>query len=166
MKSHTTLLFSLLLVLCLSAAPSAMAASAEDEVLQVATNFVKAWNTLDFELLSSLYLHSSKTTEFGPANYNPFLYQSWEVLEKEWNAIFKLPKGTDAISYHNPQVTMLGDNVAIITLYHNFIYTDPATKKQDIDQQRITHVVQKINGKWLIVHHHASSFLSNEQDPE
>jgi hypothetical protein len=47
MKRHITLLFSLVLVLCLSMVPSAMAASAEDEVIQVMTNFAKAINTKD-----------------------------------------------------------------------------------------------------------------------
>jgi len=47
MKRHITLLFSLVLVLCLSMVPSAMAALAEDEVIQVMTNFAKAINTKD-----------------------------------------------------------------------------------------------------------------------
>ena len=152
------LLTTFVLLFCLSPNNPAIAASAEEDVLRVATDFVKAWNTLDFDLLSSLYFHSPKTNEFGPSSYDPFLYQGWETLEKEWGIIFELPPGTIIISLHDLKATILKDDVAVVTAYHNFTYTNPETKEQSIQQHRITHVVQKINGKWLIVHHHASEF--------
>ena len=157
-KTSCALLTIFILFFCLSANNPAIAASGEEDVLKVATNFVEAWNTLNFDLLSSLYFHSSETNEFGPSSYDPFLYQGWETLEKEWKAIFELPPGTIIISLHDLKATMIKDDVAVLTAYHNFTYTNPETKEQSIQQHRITNVVQKINGKWLIVHHHASEF--------
>ena len=60
------LLFFANLAFCLSATSSAIAASAEEEVLQVIINQDKAMNTSDIELLSSLWWHSPKTSFFGP----------------------------------------------------------------------------------------------------
>jgi uncharacterized protein (TIGR02246 family) len=154
MKRHTVLLFSLLLVFCLSLAPSAMAASAEEEVLQVMTNWFKAFNTGDFALMSSLWWHSPKTSQFAPAN--PFLNQGWDVIAEGEESTSKQPAGTYVNSMHHPQVTMLGDNVAIITSYNTAITNPPAVKEQTIEQVRGTFVVQKIGGKWLIVHEHSS----------
>jgi uncharacterized protein (TIGR02246 family) len=156
MKRHITQLFSLLLVLCLSVAPSAMAASAEDEVLQVMTNWVKAFNTNDYELMSSLWWHSPKTSHFGPFKSGALLTEGWDVKAEGWKSIFKQPIGTYANSLHHPQVMMLGDNVAIITGYNVAITNPPAVKEQTTALVRMTFVAQKIGGKWLLVHEHSS----------
>jgi uncharacterized protein (TIGR02246 family) len=156
MKRHTTLLFSLLLVLCISVAPSVMAASAEDEALQVAINWFKAFNTNDYELMSSLWWHSPKTSRFGPAKSGAFLGEGWDVIAENWKSMFKQPIGTYANSGHHPQVMMLGDNVAIISGYNIATTNPPAVKEQTTTLVRGTFVVQKIDGKWLIVYEHSS----------
>jgi ketosteroid isomerase-like protein len=156
MKSNTTLLFSLLLVLCLSVAPSVMAASAEDEVLQVEKNWMKSAETADYELFSSLYLHSPKISQFHPGNV--FLSQGWELFEKNWKPNYESgQKGSVTMSMHNPQVTMLGDNAAVLAFYQIVTENPPAVKEQTVNQYRVTRVLQKIDGKWLIVHDHASA---------
>lgn len=152
------LLIAVTLAFCLYVTPSATAASAEEEVLQVMTDWIKAYNIMDLDLMSSLYSHSPKTSSFGPRIGYPFLFQGWEVIGKSWESDFKMPEGAVSISSHNTQVTMLGDNVAIITGYNNAIVNPPAMKEQTIYQVRQTFVVQKIRGKWLIVHEHASFF--------
>ena len=156
MKRHTILLFSLLLVLCLSAVPSVMAASAEEEVLQVMTNWFKAFNTNNFELMSSLWWHSPKTSSFGPSKSGAFLGEGWDGMAEDLKSTYKQPIGTFANSLRHPQVMMLGDNVAIITGYNVAITNPPAVKEQTTALVRGTFVVQKINGKWLIVHEHSS----------
>jgi uncharacterized protein (TIGR02246 family) len=155
MKSKTTLLFSLLLVLCLSVAPSAKAASAEDEALQVVKSFIKAMSTSDMNLMSSLWLKSPKTTAYQPDSL--FLYKGAESIENLWKSSLELPAGTNAATIHDSQCTMIDDNVAVTTTYANHVYTDPKTKEQSVSQIRQTLVLQKVNGKWLIVHHHAST---------
>jgi uncharacterized protein (TIGR02246 family) len=156
MKRHITLLFSLVLVFCLLVAPSAMAASAEDEVLQVMTNWFKAFNTNNFELMSSLWWHSPKTTQFAPGKDGAFLTEGWDALAESLKSTYKQPVGSYQNSMHHPQVMMLGDNVAIITSYNIAITNPPVVKEQTVALVRGTFVVQKINGKWLIVHEHSS----------
>jgi uncharacterized protein (TIGR02246 family) len=142
-------------ILCLGlyGAPSASAASAEEEVLQVENNWIKAFNAMDFGLMSSLYWRSNKMSSFPP---NDLLYQGWDQTTAMLKVNFQSPAGTLAWTLHNPQVTMLPDNTAILTGYHIVISTDPKTKAQTVDQLRVTRVLQKIDGKWLIVHDHGS----------
>lgn len=150
------LLFSITLVFCFSMTPYAIAGPAEKGVLQVAINFTKAFNTRDFELMSSLWWQSPKTSSFGPAKGMAFLSQGWGTIGRGWQGRLKLPEGTFRRSLHNPQVTMLGDNVAIITQYAILTVNPPVTKEPTVNHNRQTFVVQKIEGKWLIVHGHAS----------
>jgi hypothetical protein len=134
---------SLALFLCIT--PYANAASAEDEVLQVATNFVKAMNDDDSKLLASLWYQSPKTSYFNPGG--KFLTQGWMT---------NTPGGKEMFTMNHPQVTMLGDNAAFITGYYTIMKSDEATKQLVIDYVKETLIVQKIQGKWLIVHEHSS----------
>ena len=152
------LLFFANLAFCLAATPSAIAASEEEEVLQVIINQDKAMNTSDFELLSSLWWHSPKTSFFGPIKKGSFLCQGWEAIAKVLKETLNVPAGTYDFHLRHPQVTMLGDDSAIITLYHVRVRTDPETKERAIGTDRFTNVLQKIDGKWLIVHCHISNF--------
>jgi hypothetical protein len=73
-----------------------------------------------------------------------------------FNDMNKSPVGSYVRSFHNPQATMLNDNVAVISAYSIFIQNPPVVKEQTISQERVTFVVQKVGAKWLIVHGHAS----------
>jgi len=154
-KSILGLLMCIALMFCLYTVPSANAASAEEEVLQVITNWAKASIASDFKLFSSLYLHSPKTSQFHPSAGIPFLYKGWEVIEKDWEPTFKNPTGTVDISIHNPDITMLGDNAAVVALYE-IVTATSITGEETITQHRVTRVLQKVDGKWVIVHDHAS----------
>ena len=155
-RSFVRLLSCLVLALCLYANPPANAATAEEEVLQVLTDWTKSYATADFKLWSSLHWNSSKTSAFAPPKSSAFLTQGYEAILNGMKSVFEYPAGTYVCSVHNPQVTMLGDNIAIITFYQIFTINPPAVKEQTIEQQRVTFVVQKIGGKWLMVHDHGS----------
>ena len=136
------------LAFCLAVSQPAIAASAEEEVLQVATNFIKAQNTNDSELMSSLWWHSPKTSYFNPGGI--FLTQGWLTGAAG-------EEGTVVFSLHHPQVTMMGDNAAVITGYLSVMNNDPETNQTTSTvQMKQTLVVQKIDRKWLIVHEHTS----------
>lgn len=154
------LLIAVILAFCLYVIPSVNAASAEEEVLQVMTNFHKAFSTGDVELMSSLHSHSQKITKFTPSKGGAFLTQGWQAVEAGWKDTLRpeYPSGTYNNSLSNPQVTMLGDDAAVITGYFIMTINPPAATEQSINQIRQTLVVQKVDGKWLIVHEHASLF--------
>ena len=155
-KTIYGLLLCAALAFCLYATPSANAASAEEEVLQVMTNWFKAYNTNNADLMASLYWNSPKLTAFCPDLSSAFLIQGWELNAAGWKPIEKDPIGTYVNKPSHIQVTMLTENVAIITGYNTETYTEPTTKAQSIYHVRGTFVVQKIDGKWLIVHEHSS----------
>jgi len=156
MRKFTVLSVCIALVFCVSLASYAIA-SDEDDVLQVPINWVKAFSNGDFEAFSSLYLHSPNTSEYSPVNGYPFLYQGWDLLEADWKSSFaSLPKGALSFTLHHPQATLIGKDAAVTTAYQIAVYTDPETKEQNIGQLRQTLVLQKVNGKWLIVHDHTS----------
>jgi len=131
-------------------------ASDEDEVLKVMENWFTAFNTNDSELMASLYMNSTKTSGFGPSKDGAFLSQGWEKIAAAWIFDPDEPAGTTMNTNHHPQVILLGKDVAIFTNYNTSVYTDPNTKEQSIYQVRGTFVLQKINGKWSIVHEHSS----------
>jgi len=139
-----------LLLFCLCFNASANAASAEDEVLQVEKNWIKAANALDFKLMSSLYWHSPKTTQYSPDQ----LAQGWDTMEKNMKMYFNGPESQHISKWalDKGQVIMISDNAAIIIGYHNL--TNVAD--QSSSRHRFTRVVHKIDGKWLIVHDHES----------
>lgn len=157
-KTFIGILSCIAFVLCLYVTPSVNAASSEEEVIQVASNFIKAFNDCDFGLMSSIWWHSPKASEIPPTTGYPFVNQGWSGIEKWWKETFKYPIGTIILTLHNPQAIMLDNNIAVVTGYENVIVNPPAVKEQSISQVRQTLVVQKIDGKWLIVHHHSSGF--------
>jgi len=144
-KTFIGFLTGMALVLLLYVTPCANAASAEEEVLQVATNFVKAMNDNDSKLLTSLWLQSPKTTYFNPSG--KFLTVGWMT---------NTPGGGEMFSLSHPMVTILGDNAAIITGYFTIMKSDEATKQLSTEDLKETLVVQKNQGKWLIIHEHTS----------
>jgi ketosteroid isomerase-like protein len=155
MRKITVLSICVVLVFSLSFASSTMA-SDEDDVLKVATNFTKAFSTLDYDLMASLHSESTEISKFTPSASGAFLTQGWETISKDWKSTFDVPAGTYVATSHNQQATMLGNGLAVTTQYMILVVTDPTTGVQTTNLMRQTLVLQKIGGKWLIVHEHAS----------
>ena len=153
------LLFIVTLVFCLSVTPSATAASAEEEVLQVATTFVKAFNNNDYKSIYSLYLQSPKTSKFINSEAGALLLQGWDAIGEQCKRALnpEYPQGTFIGTLHNPDVFMLEDNVAVITGYITLTTNPPVQSEQTINQMRMTFVVKKDRGKWYIAHEHVSN---------
>jgi len=157
-KVRIAVLAMVVFCLCFSVALPMAAASDEEDVMKVVTDFTKALNTLDYNLLSSIYWHSEKTASFEPTTGYPFLYEGWGAIGEWWKDLETTETVTNFQTLHQPRVTMLTDDVAVTAVYCNNVYTDPETGEQSASLLRQTLVVQKIKGKWLIVHHHCSQF--------
>ncbi len=71
-----------------------------------------------------------------------------------WKSMLADPPGTYVISPHNQRVAMVGNDVAVVTQYFIYRYTNPTTTEQEVNQYRNSFVFQKVKGKWLIVHEH------------
>lgn len=159
MRKYPVIMIIVTFVFCFSMVSSATAASDEEEIIQVQKNFMKAYTTKNFNLMSSLYLHSSNTSTFNPGGQQPLLFKGWdETLKDGWKT--GLDSRTEAVTmdFVHPQVTMIKDDVAVLTGYEVIAATNPTTKEETVSHNRVTRVVQKINGKWLIVHDHVTTF--------
>lgn len=154
-KTIYGLLIILTLVFCLSVAPSANAASDEEEIIQLSKTFLKAVQIGDSKLLNSLYWKSPKISSWGPGGGGAFLSQGWEEGESEPDTN-ELSATTSVATLHHPQVIMLGKDAAVTTVYHQWTYTNRTTQEQTFMYVRQTEVVKKIDGKWMFVHVHAS----------
>lgn len=156
---RTSAVFALVIIaaltFCLAITQPAIA-SDEDEIIDLAENFLKSFETGDYDSMSSLWWHSPKTSSFNPSTSGAFLNVGWDAISKCLKDWVELPVGTWSESMHHPQVMMLGDNVAVISLYVAETVNPPAVEEQTIFLIRGTFVVQKINGKWLIVYEHSS----------
>jgi len=124
---------------------SAVAASVEEDVLQVEIDWCKAFKKVDMELMSSLYWHSPKTSEVTPNES----YEGWDAIKENIKKYFELGEGVFDWTYFDTEVVMLSDNVAVVSGYHNMFEKPPGGDPYALIL-RFTHVVQKIGGKWLI----------------
>ena len=149
-------LLCIALVFCLSVTPSATAASAEEEVLQLIADYFKGWNTSDYELMASIHWNSPEMSFFASSKDTSFLTTGWEQTAERFKSAFEQPVGTYSWSCHDPKVVMLENNVAVVTMYALLTVNTPNTDEQQISQIRGTQVISKIKGKWQIVHVHWS----------
>jgi uncharacterized protein (TIGR02246 family) len=141
------LLSLVILLFCLCVNSSARAGSVEEDVFEVEKNWVKAFYNADLELMSSLYWHSPETTEYTPNES----FNGWDAIEANLKKYFELGKGTFDWKYFNTEVVILTDNMAIISGYHDMFEKPPGGNPYSL-VLRFTLVLQKTNGKWLIVH--------------
>jgi len=155
MRKLAVLSICVILVFLLAFSSSAIA-SDEDDMLQVLTNFARAMNNADFDLMSSLHSHSPDVSMYGPPKSMAFLIQGWEAFDSLWKGNLSYPSGTFNLSLHNLQSTMLTKDIGLVTGYSILTVNPPASPEQFSEQERFTYVVQKIGGKWLIVHIHVS----------
>ncbi len=155
MKKLTILSVCMALLFCLSFTTPAVA-SDEDDVMKVATTWYTAITTNNLELLSSLWWHSPKASTFEPGDV-PFLIKGWDNIQRLWNERFSgSTGGTSSSTFLQPEVTMLGKDFAFATIYHVSVSTDQKTNESATSIVRESLFIQRIDGKWLIVHHHAS----------
>ncbi|MBW1767920.1 MAG: nuclear transport factor 2 family protein [Deltaproteobacteria bacterium] len=131
------------------------AGSVEDEILKVVANFDKAFNSNNYELISSVWWHSKKISRFRSGPHGAFLEENWKLFDPQFKARAKKPLYIRYIGRHNSKVTLLDDDTAIVTSYlinRRF----PPNQDHRINHLRQTLVFQKIQGKWLIAHMHLS----------
>jgi uncharacterized protein (TIGR02246 family) len=125
----------------------------EAEVLEVERNWLKAFNTMDFDLMASVYHHGPETVSYSPNSATPFL--GWDAIVDGLKAYFNAPPGTYSWTMEDEQVTMLSRDVAIIHGAHTVV-DRPADGQEMTGKHLFTRVVQKIDGMWRIVHEHES----------
>ena len=110
--------------------------------------------TGDAELFDTLYLQTDKTTTIN--SVQPFRIDGWSDVRADAAGLLSLPPGFFNSVVRQTRVDLLGDDVAIFT-GHFIVNVGPPGAPVFTQNGRFTTVLQKIDGKWLIVHRHLSA---------
>jgi uncharacterized protein (TIGR02246 family) len=125
----------------------------EDAALATVQTFVRANETANLELIVSTF--DDAATVFFPGDRPQRASGKAEIREVFAN-LFKQRKGPITITPRDVNVQLLGE-VAVVTAHLTALPTGPV--REPTVFPRRTFVLQRINGRWLIVHHHASNFV-------
>lgn len=157
MRSRTMFpLFIIAASALILAASQPAIASDEDEVLKVVKNLYTVANESNADLASTLYCEPELYSVFNSNSFQAFLSQGNTPLDNWYQILREYPKGTFSFTFHNPKVTLLGNDVAVATGYAIRIVNPPLTPEQVTEQVRGTVILQKTNNQWLVVHEHYS----------
>jgi len=146
------ILSGLVLCICLAAASGALAA--DKEVAQIRETILKAmenWSALNAEANEGLYTKSERAIFF---DFTPMQYVGWQTYKAEIDRVtesireFKITLNDDLTVHRRGHVAW-----ATSTWKMHFHFKDG--KIRNIEG-RLTEVLEKIRGKWVIVHEHAS----------
>lgn len=113
--------------------------------------YLKAFNAKDVNALMACY--SPKDLYVFDA-IPPRAYPSWDAYKKDWEGLFTAFPGPVSYSMSEVSITVVGS----LAYAHNIqtgYFTDKNGSRLDA-AVRVTDVLRKTNGKWLIVHEHVS----------
>ncbi len=124
------------------------------EVSATLRQFGQALGTADAELLASLFLQSEKTNSFS--SYEPLRINGWPAVEGSFKGLLSLPPGSVSLVPRQGRIDLLGHDAALWTGHFILNVRPPEESPQSVNG-RFTSVLQKADGKWLIVHMHTSA---------
>jgi len=124
------------------------------EVKATVRQFGQALGTADTELLASLFLQSEKTNSFSSSQ--PLRINGWPAVEGSFKGLLSLPPGSVSLVPRQGRIDLLGNDAALWTGHFILNVRPPEESPQSVNG-RFTSVLQKADGKWLIVHMHTSA---------
>ena len=149
------------LVLAFLSSPMVSASTeAEEELMSLFLKYEQAMETGDLETFEEIFWHDERLTVFWPEAETAFRIDGWTQMQSYLKGftsfVSQLPPGAFNFEIRQPSVNVMGD-VAIVTAYWVGSMVIPEGGSQ-VMQGRATDVLKKIEGKWVIVHEHASMF--------
>lgn len=131
--------------------PLAQADSA-DEIRAAQNSIAAGAEARNLDQIMSNYWHSQKLFVFDV--YPPRQYVGWDAFRKDWHDFLAAYKGPITYQMQEMYVDTDGKYGYIHVIEHIAGTTDEG--KATVINMRVTELYQKMNGKWLIVHEHAS----------
>ena len=122
----------------------------ETEIKRAIEGGVAALRERDIEGVMSSFAPEVVTFDLVP----PLRYRGAEALRKLWEAVFIVYQGPIEYETHDLSITV-GDDVAFTYSLNRLSGTLNTGQKNSL-WLRSTACFRKINGQWLIVHHHNS----------
>ena len=151
MKSTVTLLLMALLTVSMTFGQGSDLMAEKTKITSLCDQYSKAWATEDIDKFSLLFAHTGDLVIFdGTSTYN-----GWEAWKSR--LISSFPSATDVkVSFrdHNIQVNTSGDG-AFLTATEDVDYVENG-KPFSFKGMRVTWILVKMDGKWVINHGHWS----------
>jgi len=84
----------------------------------------------------------------------PFLSRGLDAYMETWETFFSQAEKPIAFNLHNMEITA-GEEVAFATAIGRCVNVDPKGKREELEF-RLTMGLQKIDGRWRVMHEHHS----------
>ncbi len=151
MKSTFTLLVMALLAGSMTFGQGSDLVAEKTNISSLCDLYSKAWATEDIEKFSALFAHTSDLVIFdGSSTYN-----GWEAWKKRLETSFPSANDVKVIFRdHKIQINPTGD-AAFLTATEDVDYADNG-KPFSFKGMRVTWILVKMDGKWVIIHGHWS----------
>ncbi|MBV8373281.1 MAG: nuclear transport factor 2 family protein [Candidatus Eremiobacteraeota bacterium] len=125
---------------------------ARAEVAALYDRFAEAFRNKDLNGVMSLYVHNDSLFAFDVSP--PREYVGWNAYRDDWKSLFASFRGPIHFAIVDLAIVASGD-VAYTHSLQRVSGTSPDGKLQHL-VVRVTDVLRKFDGKWLIVQEHAS----------
>jgi len=132
--------------------PATARASSADEIRAIQLSIAADAEKRDLDGIMSHYLPGDKLFVYDM--YPPRAYIGWDAFRGDWKNFLDALKGP--ISYKLGELTATADDQFGYTHMIQYIRGTTQEGKPFVLNLRETDVYRKINGKWMIVHVHAS----------
>lgn len=142
---------TLLLILATTSSGLGQGKTLQDEALATVQTFVKANETADLELIVSTFDQSA--TAFVPGE-RPERASGNAEIRAVFADLFRQRKGPITLTPRDVTVQLFGD-LALVTAHLTALPTTPVRERMVFPRR--TFVLRRVEGRWLIVHLHASN---------
>lgn len=115
-------------------------------------SYVKAFNAKDVNAIMVNYAPGNQLFVFDVVP--PRQFAGWDAYKKDWQELLAAMPGPLSETMSELEITVVG-SVAYAHNIQSGYFTDKDGKRLDLTV-RVTDVLRKINGKWLIVQEHVS----------
>jgi ketosteroid isomerase-like protein len=121
----------------------------ETAVLQANQRFYEAFEQLDIEAMSAVWLHSERARCIHPGWRT---LRGWPAIRQSWIAIFS---NTEEIKFTLTEISVnLSDRMAWVSCLENII--DSGNALPVVSTIEATNIFELIGSQWRLVQHHAS----------
>lgn len=154
-----TAIATLIVIIATHGIGLSQAKTPRDDALATVQTFVRANETANLDLIVSTF--DERATVFFPGGRPQRASGKGEIREV-FAELFKQRKGPITITPRDVSVQLFGD-VAIVTAHLRALPATPI--REPTVFPRRTFVLRRVDGRWLIVHHHASN-IALEPTPQ
>jgi uncharacterized protein (TIGR02246 family) len=137
---------------CSLLSPAIARADAAAEIRAAQQSIAAGAEARDLDAIMSNYLHSDKLYVFDV--YPPRAYIGWNAFRKDWKNFLDAYKGSITYKIVDMDVDTDGKYGCVHVIEHA-AGNDKNGTRMELNI-RVTEIYQKIDGKWQIIHEHAS----------